>query len=138
MLTKSNIEDVRMSRLLEGEVAGSRDYAERLLLKFHKEIQSEHFGQGRDLSMEGNINTYYKNNLTNKTTDFHTFLSDGKKQNATRTDLHMTKLIKYLKNKGVLKYRLYETTDGCSKQYRCGTALWYLSSLSYKHKIIID
>ncbi|OEU12948.1 hypothetical protein FRACYDRAFT_243200 [Fragilariopsis cylindrus CCMP1102] len=46
ILSKSNIEDVRLSRLQPGEVAGSRDYAERLLMKFHMEIQSEHFGQG--------------------------------------------------------------------------------------------
>ena len=38
---------------------------------------------------------------------------------------------------GELK-RLYETTDGCSKQYRCGTALWFLSALSYECNIIID
>ena len=60
MLSKKNIEDVRKSRVQPGEAAGSRDYAERLLLKFHKEIQSEHFGQGRDLSIEGNLVTYYE------------------------------------------------------------------------------
>ena len=38
---------------------------------------------------------------------------------------------------GELK-RLYETTDGCSKQYRCVTALCFLSALSYECNIIID
>jgi hypothetical protein len=50
----------------------------------------------------------------------------------------MDRLIKILKKKNVLKNRLYETTDGCGAQYRTGTALWFLSSLSAKHNIVID
>jgi hypothetical protein len=41
ILSKANNEDMRLKRLQPGEVAGSRDYAERLLMKSHKEIQSE-------------------------------------------------------------------------------------------------
>jgi hypothetical protein len=51
---------------------------------------------------------------------------------------HMDRLIKILKKKNVLKDRLYETTDGCGAQYRSATALWFLSSLSAKHNIVID
>ena len=66
------------------------------------------------------------------------FLSDGKIQNAAQTDLHMKKLVSHLKEElGELK-RFYETTDGCLKQYRCGTALWFLSALLYEYNIIID
>ena len=36
-----------------GCVSTSRDYAERLPFKFNLEIQSEHFGKGRSLSIEG-------------------------------------------------------------------------------------
>jgi hypothetical protein len=50
----------------------------------------------------------------------------------------MDRLIKILKKKNVLKDRLYETTDGCGAQYRSATALWFLSSLSAKHNIVID
>jgi hypothetical protein len=50
---------MRLKRLRPGEVAGSRDYAEHLLIKFHMEIQSEHFGQGRDLSIGGNVIQFY-------------------------------------------------------------------------------
>jgi hypothetical protein len=55
ILSKSNTEDIRLEQLRPGEASGSRDYAEQLLMKFHMEIQSEHFGQGRDLSIEGNV-----------------------------------------------------------------------------------
>lgn len=108
-------------------------------MKFFKEIQSKHFGQGRDSSMEGNNVSYYEvNDTTKKKTVFHSFLSDGKIQNAARTNLHMKKIIKHLKEEGVLKYELYETTDGCAKQYQCGSALWFLSALSAEENVIID
>jgi hypothetical protein len=59
ILSKSNTEDIRLERLLPGEATCSRDYAERLPMKFHMEIQSEHFGQGRDLSIEGNVVKFF-------------------------------------------------------------------------------
>ncbi|OEU19555.1 hypothetical protein FRACYDRAFT_235613 [Fragilariopsis cylindrus CCMP1102] len=138
ILSKSNIEDVRLSRLKPGEVAGSRDYAERLLMKFHMEIQSEHFGQGRDLSIEGNDIKFFPVGATATTSHFYSFLKDSKIQNAATTDRHMDCLIKILKEKKVLSERLYETTDGCGPQYRSATALWFLSGLSIKHNIVID
>jgi hypothetical protein len=58
-LCKSNTEDIRLERLRHGEAIGFRDSVERLLMKFHLEIQSEHFGQGRDLSIEGNVVKFF-------------------------------------------------------------------------------
>ena len=127
-----------MSRLQPGEAAGNRDYAKRLLVKFNKEIQNEHFGKGRDLSIVGNLVTFKKLQLEEATTNCFSFLSDGKIQNAARTDLHMRKLVSHLKEELGEFQRLYKTTYGCSKQYRCGTALWFLSALSYECNIIID
>ena len=37
----------------DSDIMTRRDYAERLSAKFNKEIQSDHFGQGTTLSMEG-------------------------------------------------------------------------------------
>jgi hypothetical protein len=78
-----------LEQLRPGEVAGSRDYAERLLLKFHMEIQSEHFGQGRDLSIEGNVKRFFPVGGTQTKTHFYYFLKDSKIQNAATTDKHM-------------------------------------------------
>jgi hypothetical protein len=52
------MEDIRLELLRPGEAIGSRDYTERLLMKFHMEIQSEHFGQGRE-SIEGNVVKFF-------------------------------------------------------------------------------
>jgi hypothetical protein len=138
ILSKANTEDMRLKRMRLGEVAGSRDYAEHLLMKFHKEIQSEHFGQGRDLSIEGNLVKFFPGGEAETKTHLYSFLKDSKIQNAATTDKHMDRLIKILKKKNVLKDRLYETTDGCGAQYRSATALWFLSALLTKRNIIID
>jgi hypothetical protein len=138
ILSKANTEDMRLKQLRPGEAIGSRDYAERLLMKFHKEIQSEHFGAGRDLSIEGNVVKFFPVGGTQTKTHFYSFLKDSRIQNAATTSKHMDRLIKILKKKNVLKDRLYETTDGCGAQYRSATALWFLSSLSAKHNIDID
>jgi hypothetical protein len=138
ILSKANTEDIRLERLQPGEVAGSRDYAERLLMKFHMEMQSEHFGQGRDMSIEENVVKFFPVGATQTKTHFYSFLKDSKMQNAATTDKRMDRLIKILKEKNVLKDRLYETTDGCGAQYRSATALWFLSTLSAKHNIVID
>ena len=138
MLSKRNVEDIRLINLLVGEMMSSRDYAERLLMKFHMEIQSEHFGQGRNLSMEGNLIKFYSADDAKIITNFYSFLSDKKTQNAATTDNHMNRLFDKMKLDQVPITTFYETTDGCAGQYRCGTALWFLSSLSHMHNTIID
>jgi hypothetical protein len=87
-------------------------------MKFHKEIQSEHFGAGRDLSIEGNVIIFFPVGAAQTTTHFYSFLKDSKIQNEATTDKNMDRLIKILKKKKVLKDRLYETTDGCGAQYQ--------------------
>jgi hypothetical protein len=69
---------MRLKRMRPEEVAGSRDYAERLLMKFHREIQLEHFGQGRDLSMEGNLVKFFPVGKAQTKTHFYSFLKDSK------------------------------------------------------------
>ena len=33
---------------------------------------------------------------------------------------------------------MWEATDGCSKQYQCGTAMYFLSLLSLSFNVVID
>ena len=33
---------------------------------------------------------------------------------------------------------IYDTTDGCNKQYRCANALWILSVSEFTYRVIID
>ena len=53
----------------------------------------------------------------------------------------MDVMINDLLDQGLLtksKSTMYEVTDGCGKQYICGTDLMFLSVLARKHDIIID
>ena len=134
-----------------GSVKTRRDYAERLSATFDLEIQSEHFGNGRSLSMEGSSVEFHIANLLQEYKagninveeleqefEFISHFSDVSRQDSTTTNAHMDVLIRNLKAKGRLWRMIFEETDGCCKQYRCGTALWLLSMLSSKFDITID
>ena len=79
ILSKQNVEDIRLINLLAGELMSSRNYTKRLLLKFHMEIQSKHFGQGQNLSIEENLIMFCPVGEEGVITDFYSFLSDKKK-----------------------------------------------------------
>jgi hypothetical protein len=56
-------------------------------MKFHMGIQSEYFGQGRDLSIEGNVIKFFPVGEKQTKTHFYSFLKDSKIQNAATTDI---------------------------------------------------
>ena len=124
-----------------------RDYADRLQTAFSMEIQSDHFGKQRSLSMEGSTIEYHltnlkvqSNNLRNKmtTTEFHSHLADESTQDSATTHEHMKEMINNLKDTVNQLLVMFDQTDGCSKQYRCARALYLLSLLAYQFDIIID
>ena len=43
----------------------------------------------------------------------------------------------YLNNFFIKDGILYDTTDGCSKQYRCANVMWILFVLEFSYKVII-
>jgi len=43
-----------------------------------------------------------------------------------------------INNQEISGCAIWESTDGCSKQYRCGSTLYFLSYISVSYKIIID
>mmetsp|Transcript_39227 Transcript_39227/g.95297 ORF Transcript_39227/g.95297 Transcript_39227/m.95297 type:complete len:477 (-) Transcript_39227:173-1603(-) len=71
---------------------------------------------------------------------FHSHFSDGSRQDAATTHEHMKVLLDFLKSQGQLFQDCiyWEDTDGCSKQYRCGNALYLLSLLACTYSITID
>ena len=118
-----------------------RDYSERLNATFDQEIQSEHFGNSRSLSIEGCAVEIVVNGLEGESKlEFHSHFSDESRQDACTTMAHMEVLIEHLlkENHMAEGSTMWDNTDGCGKQYRCGTALYFLSVLAVKHGIIID
>ena len=127
-----------------------RDYADQFVLKADVEVQSQHFGGNTQLSMEG-VSVEHKNNepevpdgrmpYKQFVAEFFSHLSDESRQDAATTNAHMMQLIEILLDHEVFKRFiswLWETTDGCAKQYRCVTTLYLLSTLSQKNNIVID
>ena len=106
---------------------------------FDLEIQSDHFGNGRSLSIEDwGVEVYLKSSFSRL--QFHSQFSDDSIQDASTTNTHMMKMMDKLKlnNEEISGYTIWESTDWCSKQYRFGSALYVLSYISFKYKIIID
>ena len=122
-----------------------RDYAERLKKEVNNEIQSEHFGFHVSLSIEGATMAHHvKDDNTDSFSthlDFHSHMSDDSPQDAATTHVHMCAMLDHY----CTRYKslppncvILDHTDGCAKQYRCGNALFFLSILAHKYKIIID
>jgi hypothetical protein len=125
-----------------------RDYAERLSGHFNLEIQSEHFGQGRNVSIEGSsirtctiesLQQYEKGKINEenieRTLETHSHFLDDSRQDASTTQAHMDLLIKRLKEDGRIKEsvtKFLEETDGCGKQYQCATG-FFLTVFACKH-----
>jgi hypothetical protein len=130
-----------------------RDYGEALKMEFNNEIQSEHFGNSRALSIEGSsvqmfdrssLAAYEQNIITVdelvRTMETHSHFSDRKRQDALTTFENMHVLVQYLFKKGIIREgsTILDHTNGCSKQYRSATVLYCLSLLTASYGIIIN
>ena len=122
-----------------GSLLTVRDYSERLSDHFDLEIQSDHFGNERSPSIEG-CSVDVSMNSSISRLQFHLHFSDDTRQYASITNAHMMKMIDKLKleNQELSGCTDWESTDGCSKQYHCGSILYLLSYISLKKKIIKD
>ena len=80
------------------------------------------------VSIEGYSVTYFKIGDNELFMDFHSYLSDDKTHIAGTVKNHMEKLISHLMLTGVLKEggRILGMTDGCGKQYKSATSLFYV------------
>ena len=140
VLSKQYTNDVRDDSLREGEVGIGHDFTEYLKVESNEEIQSKHFGGGTTISIEGYTLTYYKVDDNDLYMDFHSFLSDDKTQTAATVQRHLEKLIKHLFRTKALKEggRILGMTDGCGKQYKSATSVYFMSLLASKYKIVMD
>ena len=116
-----------------------QDYAERLKFEFNNEVQSEHFGASRNLSIEG-CSVRYLDLLKNIIMEMHSHFSDTSRQDARTTHTHLKILLDYLFENSLLKKGglLLDDTDGCAKQYRSVTALYLLSLIAVTYGIVYD
>jgi hypothetical protein len=118
-----------------------RDFAVAIQVAMHNEVQGDHFGNIRKIILEGSCIEYYSEALGKLTKQFHSHLSDGAAQCAATSFENMYRMLNCLKEKGLLHELLtvfYDHTDGCTCQYRCATAVYFLSMLSFMFEVTID
>jgi hypothetical protein len=96
----------------------------QLLAKFNLKIQSDHFGNGHSLSMEGSSIEFFSaaaivdaqvnpavDSSDSITMESHPHFSDKSKQDASTTHTHMLVLLEYLFEKNVMKISSTEWQD---------------------------
>ena len=77
--------------------------------------------------MIGSCNIQYINEGYKEHSEFHSHLSDDSRQDTSTIHAHIISMLnelqKYKKFKP--KCTIWESTDGCCKQYRCGESLHF-------------
>ena len=79
-----------------------RDYAKRMSVNFNIEIQSEHFGNGRSLSIERCMIDIVDQDL-NDYMKFHSHFSDDSRQDDSTIHTHIFSILTKLRNNNQLK-----------------------------------
>ena len=123
------------------QVYSQSDFSERLKLEFNNQVQEEYYFGGATISIEGAAVKFYPSGEDTTAMEFFTYLSDGKQQDSSIVHNHMEKLIKHLKEQGIIRSQgcsLICTTDGAASQYRSGTAFYFLSVLAVKYNLAIS
>ena len=87
---------------IPGDILSVRDYAERLSAHFNLEIQSDHFGNGRSLSIE-DCNIQYIDEDHEEHSEFNSHLSDDSRQDESTTHVHMISMLNKLQKYKKLK-----------------------------------
>ena len=94
----------------------------------------------KNIGMEGFLYIVY--NRTRDKIEYHWqgYLSDEKQQDARTSFANTRKFIETMKSKGYLTENatLWVQSDGCSKQYKCGTTCWTYAYLASIYKLQID
>ena len=110
------------------------NYDEVLKAELDMEIQSQEFVSNRTLPIEVSTCEYqnkYHNDVSNEgklKIYFHSHFLDNSVQNTATTFDHMEKFIHWIyeNNLFIKDGIIYDTTDGCNKQYRCENSMWLL------------
>ena len=117
------------------------DYAEQIQFLLDLELQAMHWVGAPSLSVEGMACHLFKSEEDESPTlTFHSHLADNSLQNAATTTTHLNEVFNQLFEEKLLKKGdwIWDHTDGCSKQYRCAKAFYFLSWLSHKWGVVID
>ena len=126
-------------------IALQHNFTEAVAITHNEEIQSKHFGGSVTVSIEGYTCHHHQSEIDPGISftlilDFHSFLSDDTTQMASTVYCHMENLLTLLQQQGKLANggRVLATTDGCAKQYKCSTSIYFMTLLATKFQIVMD
>lgn len=125
----------------EKDVIMIRDYTDRVKCAYDRETQTGGMGGSqKNIGMEGILYAIY--NRDSKKVEWHWqgYLSDEKIQDARTSFANTRKFVEMMQKKGYLTKgaTLWVQSDGCAKQYKCGTAVYSYSALATIYTLKID
>ena len=135
----------KLASEIDGTLVLELDYSEKYQPVPMREIQSEHFGKDASLSIEIAIATYTawfegKDKPASRKTISYGHLSDQKIQVAATTNANLYNLLDDIFAEDNLTMEdleiIFDIVDGCSAQYKCGTALYLLACFAARHQKI--
>ena len=103
ILSKRYITDVRLKTLSIGDVGRQRNFAERCKMEFYGQVQCNYYNGDRVIFIEGVAVWFIPDDGGKITMSFHSYLSDGKVQNAAVALNHMKKMVAFLIKAEILK-----------------------------------
>ena len=119
-------------------IALQHDFTEALTIIHNEEPQSNHFVRSVNVSIEGyTVHYWHPSDESKQLLDFHGFMSDDTTQMASTDYLHMDMLIQKLMDSKIISKggRVLSQTYGCAKQYKCATAIYFMSLLATKSHV---
>jgi hypothetical protein len=125
----------------EKDVGMIRDYTDRVKCAYDRETQTGGMGGSqKNIGMEGILYAIY--NRETKKVEWHWqgYLSDETTQDARTSLANTRKFVEMIQKKGYLTMgaTLGVQSDGCAKQYKCGTAVYSYSALTTIYTLKID
>lgn len=122
----------------DGVIMTQRDHAKQFQPWPNGGIMSEGFGNDRNTSMEGVTCKIKAVNKNKRKTVFYSHISDEKRQGAATVYTNIKDMLKDLFSKGYIVCagtvkKILNYVDECDVQYRSGTALHFLSLLSFEY-----
>ena len=103
ILSKRYITDVRLKTLMVGDLGTQQDFAKRCKKEFHGQVQCNYYNDGLVISIKGVAVWFIPDDGGKTTMLFHSYLSDGKTQNAAVALNHMEKMVMFLIDAKILK-----------------------------------
>jgi hypothetical protein len=117
------------------------DYTDRVKCAYDRSTQSGELGGAqKNIGMEGFLYAIYNHDKGKVEWHWMGYLSDEKQQDARTSFANTRKFVEMMQRQKYLPEgaTLWVQSDGCGKQYKCGTTVETYSLIAHSYKLQVD